>query len=78
MLNSGKEMSAVLQAMEVGESTTDRWRKHYGGMKSEEAVRLKKLEAENRLLKELLSEWFRQNQCHDGRRHSVAIVQAET
>jgi putative transposase len=56
MLNSGKEVSAVLQALEVSESTLDRWRKQYGGMKSEEAVRLKKLEEENRRLKELVAE----------------------
>lgn len=56
MLNSGKELSAVLQALEVSESTLDRWRKQYGGMKSQEAVRLKKLEEENRRLKELVAE----------------------
>ena len=56
MLNSGKELSAVLQAFEVSESTLDRWRLQYGGMKSEEAVRLKKLEEENRRLKELVAE----------------------
>lgn len=56
MLNAGKELAAVLQALEVSESTLDRWRKQYGGMKSEEAVRLKKLEAENKQLKELVAE----------------------
>ena len=56
MLNSGKELSAVLQALEVSESTLDRWRKQYGGMKSQEAVRLKKLEEENRRLKQLVAE----------------------
>ena len=56
MLNAGKELSAVLQALEVSESTLDRWRKQYGGMKSQEAVRLKKLEEENRRLKELVAE----------------------
>jgi len=56
MLNSGKELSAVLQALEVSESTLDRWRTQYGGMKSQEAVRLKKLEEENRRLKELVAE----------------------
>ena len=56
MLNSGKELSAVLQALEVSESTLERWRKQYGGMKSQEAVRLKKLEEENRRLKELVAE----------------------
>jgi transposase-like protein len=56
MLNSGKELSDVLQALEVSESTLERWRKQYGGMKSQEAVRLKKLEEENRRLKELVAE----------------------
>lgn len=56
MLNTGKDVAAVLQALEVSESTLDRWRKQYGGMKSEEAIRLKKLEAENKQLKELVAE----------------------
>jgi hypothetical protein len=33
----------VLQALEVSESTLDRWRTQFGGMKSEEAKRLKEL-----------------------------------
>ena len=56
MLNAGQDLAAVLQALEVSESTLDRWRKQYGGMKSEEAVRLKKLEDENKRLKELVAE----------------------
>jgi transposase-like protein len=56
MLNSGKELAAVLQALEVSESTYARWRSQYGGMKAEEAVRLKRLEEENKRLKELVAE----------------------
>ncbi len=56
MLNSGKELAAVLQALEVSDSTYSRWRAQYGGMKAEEAVRLKKLEEENKRLKELVAE----------------------
>jgi len=56
MLNAGKELAAVLQSLEVSESTYSRWRSQYGGMKSEEAVRLKKLEEENKRLKELVAE----------------------
>ena len=56
LLNSGKELAAVLQALEVSESTYARWRSQYGGMKSEEAVRLKKLEDENRRLKQLVAD----------------------
>ena len=47
MLNAGKDLAAVLQALEVSESTYDRWLKQYGGMKSEEAKRLTELEDEN-------------------------------
>jgi putative transposase len=56
MLNSGKELAAVLQALEVSESTYARWRSQYGGMKAEEAVRLKRLEEENKKLKEVVAE----------------------
>ena len=56
MLNSGKELAAVLQALEVSESTYTRWRSQYGGMKAEEAVRLKRLEEENKKLKEVVAE----------------------
>ncbi|TWT47827.1 Transposase [Botrimarina hoheduenensis] len=62
MLNAGKETAAVLQALEVSESTLDRWRKQYGGMKSEEAVRLKKLEDENKRLKQLVADLSLDNQ----------------
>jgi putative transposase len=56
MLNAGQELAAVLQALEVSESTYGRWRSQYGGMKSEEALRLKKLEDENRRLKQLVAD----------------------
>jgi putative transposase len=62
MLSAGKELSAVLQALEVSESTYGRWRSQYGGMKSEEAVRLKKLEDENRRLKQLVADLSLDNQ----------------
>ena len=56
MLNAGKDLAAVLQVLEVSESTYERWRKQYGGMKSEEAKRLKELEEENKRLKEIVAE----------------------
>ena len=56
MLNAGMDVAAVLQSLEVSESTLERWRKQYGGMKSEEAVRLKKLADENRRLKHLVAD----------------------
>jgi len=56
MLNAGRDEAAVLQALEVSQATYDRWRKQYGGMKAEEARRLKELEEENRKLKEIVAE----------------------
>lgn len=56
MLNAGKDLSAVLQGLEVSEATFHRWRNQYGGMKSEEAKRLKQLDEENKRLKEIVAE----------------------
>ena len=56
MLTNGKDLAEVLQALEVSEATFNRWRNQYGGMKSEEAKRLKSLEGENAKLKKLLAE----------------------
>ena len=38
MLNAGRDLAAVLQALEVSEQSYYRWRNQYGGMKSEEAT----------------------------------------
>ena len=56
MLTAGKDLAAVLQSLEVSEATLHRWRAQYGGMKAEEAVRLKKLEDENKRLKEVVAD----------------------
>jgi putative transposase len=56
MLNAGKDLAAVLQVLEVSQSTFDRWRNQYGGMKAEEAKRLKELEDENRRLKHIVAD----------------------
>lgn len=56
MLNSGKDLAAVLQTLEISEPTLVRWRQQYGGMKAEEAKRLKELEDENRRLKQIVAD----------------------
>jgi transposase-like protein len=56
MLASGKTIGQVAQTLEVSEQTFHRWRNQYGGMKAEEAKRLKELEDENKRLKKLLAE----------------------
>jgi len=56
MLAVGKTIGQVCQALEVSEQTFHRWRNQYGGMKAQEAKRLRELEDENRRLKKLLAE----------------------
>jgi putative transposase len=62
MLNAGKDLATVLRTLEISESSYVRWRSQYGGMKAEEAVRLKKLEDENRRLKQLVADLSLDNQ----------------
>jgi transposase-like protein len=56
LLNSGKDLAAVLQSLQISESTLERWRAQYGGMKAQEAKRLKELEDENRRLKRIVAD----------------------
>jgi putative transposase len=42
MLASGKSVGEILRSLSISEATLSRWRSQYGGMKSEEAKRLKK------------------------------------
>ena len=42
--------------MGIAESTFHRWRNQYGGMKGEEAKRLKELEKENAPLKRMVAD----------------------
>ncbi len=62
MLNAGQDLAVVLQTLEVSEATLHRWRSQFGGMKSEEAKRLKELEDENRRLKQLVADLSLDNQ----------------
>jgi putative transposase len=56
LLNEGKTLAEVQRHLEVAESTWNRWRAQYGGMKADEAKRLRQLEVENARLKKLLAE----------------------
>ena len=56
MLNAGRDLAAIVQALEISESTLERWRSQYGGMKCEEAKRLNHLEDEKRRLKRLVAD----------------------
>ena len=56
ILNEGKDLTEVLRHLEISESTWNRWRNQYGGMKAEEVKRLKELEKENSRLKKIVAE----------------------
>ena len=56
LLSSGRTIGEVCQALGISEPTLSRWRNQYGGMKAEEARRLKELDEENKRLKKLLAE----------------------
>ena len=56
MESAGRTIGEVCQALGISEPTLSRWRNQYGGMKAEEAKRLKELEVENKRLKKLLAE----------------------
>jgi putative transposase len=56
LLAAGKDVGEVARQLEVSEQTYHRWRNQYGGMKADDAKRLKELERENGRLKKLLAE----------------------
>lgn len=56
MLAAGRSIAQVVQHLGVSEPTYHRWRNQYGGMKADEARRLKGLEVENARLKRLVAE----------------------
>ena len=56
LLNQGSTASEANRKIGVTEQTYYRWRKEYGGMRIEQAKRLKDLEKENARLKELVAD----------------------
>jgi putative transposase len=56
LLAEGREVPGVAKQMEISEATYHRWRAQYGGLKANDAKRLKELAAENTRLKRLLAE----------------------
>ncbi|MGB1225690.1 MAG: IS3 family transposase [Mycobacterium sp.] len=55
LLAGGQELAEVCRHLQIAESTWHRWLAQYGGMKANEAKRLKELEAENIRLKKLVA-----------------------
>jgi putative transposase len=55
-LSRGQTVAQVVRKLGITEQTYYRWRKSYGGMRVEQAKRLKELEAENARLKKLVAD----------------------
>ena len=55
-LAKGRTTGEVVRQLGITEQTYYRWRKEYGGLRLDQAKRLKELEKENLRLKKLLAE----------------------
>ena len=55
-LGQGQTVGTICRALSVTEQTYYRWRREYGGLKLDQAKRLKDLERENDRLKKAVSE----------------------
>ena len=56
LLSQGATLAVILKKIGVSDCTYYRWRKEYGGMRVEQAKRLKELEQENSRLKRLVAD----------------------
>jgi transposase-like protein len=56
LLGQGQDLEEVTRHLEITESTWHRWRNLYGGMKVDDAKRLKELERENTRLKHIVAD----------------------
>jgi len=56
LLGQGTSIGEAIRKLGVSEQTYYRWRKEYGGMRVDQARRLKELEVENSRLKKLVAD----------------------
>jgi len=56
LLSQGATAADVVRKLSISEQTYYRWRREYGGMRIEQAKRLKVLEKENTRLKKLVAD----------------------
>ena len=56
LLSQGQTAAEACRRLGISEFTYYRWRKEYGGMRIDQAKRLKELEQENSRLKKLVAE----------------------
>jgi transposase-like protein len=61
LVGEGQTIAEAAKQVEVSEQTYHRWRNQYGGMKADDAKRLRELERENARLKRLVAEQMLEN-----------------
>ena len=63
LLGEGKMIPEAAKQLGISENTYHRWRNQYGGMKADDAKRLKELERENRQLKAIVADQALENRA---------------
>jgi putative transposase len=63
LLGEGKTIPEVARALEVSENTYHRWQRQFGGMKADDAKRLRELERENARLKRIVADQVLENEA---------------
>jgi putative transposase len=63
LLGEGKTIPEAAKELGISENTYHRWRNQYGGMKADDAKRLKELERENRQLKAIVADQALENRA---------------
>jgi len=61
LLGEGQTVAEAAKQVEISEQTYHRWRNQYGGMKADDAKRLRELERENARLKRLVADQMLEN-----------------
>ncbi len=56
LISQGKTVAEVCKAIGVTDQTYYRWKKEYGGMRTEQARRLRELERENARLRKVVAD----------------------
>jgi putative transposase len=56
LLGEGRTTAEVARHLEVSENTYHRWQRQFGGMKADDAKRLRELERENARLKRIVAD----------------------
>ncbi len=63
LIGEGGTIHEAAKAIEISEQTYHRWRNQYGGMKADDAKRLKELERENVRLKAIVADQALENRA---------------